>query len=261
MKTRLKTINTNANSLTLKEVLQSVITQEVQEAINKKTIEVGGKPISDLSEIQKKTDSGVVVRVADDGFGFAVRLDSTSEIIEPRIILGIFPTLGAPVDIEYDSNNQPFIARVNDPFSIKGRMLGAGLLIPEDDIDDTRIFSTQLHLNIEDQAPELTLGVSRFFPDAPNATGNRETNIEIELNKIKLNNDHYGGLIKIDDLTAKLNDLVDEIRILKTYISTHVHASAAPGSPTTAPIVQPTNVTFSSFNSNDYENETVTHGF
>lgn len=70
----------------------------------------------------------------------------------------------------------------------------------------------------------------------------------IELHgKIVINDGRLGGMIAIDRLTAKLNEVI-------AAINAHVHTSAAPGTPTT-----PIAIRIPSLNASDYEDKQVTH--
>lgn len=68
--------------------------------------------------------------------------------------------------------------------------------------------------------------------------------------KIKLNDGQLGGLIKIQDLTSKLNDMVTAINIELGKIQTGIAAAGGSYSPTN----------LSQFNKTDYENSDITHG-
>ena len=70
----------------------------------------------------------------------------------------------------------------------------------------------------------------------------------------------YGGAVKIEDLTTKLNDLVSVVNSLITSFKTHVHTSASSGSPTTPPVPTPPINNANNFSKNDYENTTFVHG-
>ena len=76
---------------------------------------------------------------------------------------------------------------------------------------------------------------------------------------IKFNGEDYGGLIIIQELTDKINALVDEIKSLKTFINTHTHQTVTSlGTPTVpAPLFTGN---FSYFNKDDYENPEIVHG-
>ena len=74
----------------------------------------------------------------------------------------------------------------------------------------------------------------------------------------------FGGLVKIEQLTTKLNELKDSLNNFISVFNSHIHittatvgATTAPG--TIAPVTSPaTNA--ESFNKGDYENEKITHG-
>lgn len=74
---------------------------------------------------------------------------------------------------------------------------------------------------------------------------------------VVLNEGDNGGIINIEELTAKLNQLVQEIEQLKTQINAHTHTgnSGVPTSPPLTPITQ----IFSQFTSSDYEDTKSLH--
>ena len=88
-----------------------------------------------------------------------------------------------------------------------------------------------------------------------------------EIESIEVNGGKLGGLINIDDLTDKLNELVNEVNALKNAFNGHTHTGTISGScPTgtvsgscscTAPTEKAQNA--SKFNKDDYEDTTVTH--
>lgn len=67
------------------------------------------------------------------------------------------------------------------------------------------------------------------------------------------------GLIKIRELTDKLNQLVSEIEILRKAFNTHTHSGIQPGSGTTNIPTSLDNKVISEFKQEDYENTKVTH--
>lgn len=70
----------------------------------------------------------------------------------------------------------------------------------------------------------------------------------IELHgKVVINGGHLGGLIAIDRLTDKLNEVI-------TAINTHTHISGATGSPTATPLKS-----IALLSASDYEDKQVTH--
>jgi len=66
----------------------------------------------------------------------------------------------------------------------------------------------------------------------------------------ELNGSDYEGIIKIEDLTGKLNDLITEF-------DTHTHSGVQTGGGVSGVPVTPA----TAFNKSDYENESVKHGF
>lgn len=67
-----------------------------------------------------------------------------------------------------------------------------------------------------------------------------------------------GGLINIDQLTEKLNNLQSELEKLRTLFNQHTHTSSSPGSPTSPNLNQATSP-FSKFKNDDYEDKTFLH--
>lgn len=78
-------------------------------------------------------------------------------------------------------------------------------------------------------------------------------------NQVRINSGNNGGVINIEDITNKLNQLVKELEQLKTDYNTHTHTGVTTGPGTTAPPVMPHNNTFSTFNKSDYEDTKFTH--
>lgn len=78
---------------------------------------------------------------------------------------------------------------------------------------------------------------------------------------ITLNGGALGGLIKVNDLVAKINAIETEIKNLATNYKSHIHPTSAPGaptspSPTAAAYPPPTIATTKA----DIENPNITHG-
>ncbi|MBR6287596.1 MAG: hypothetical protein IKR18_11595 [Bacteroidaceae bacterium] len=65
--------------------------------------------------------------------------------------------------------------------------------------------------------------------------------------KVVINGGSLGGLVNIDTLTQKLNELVDRF-------NSHTHTCASPGSPTSPVAMRAQN-----FRKNDYEDKNVKH--
>lgn len=84
-----------------------------------------------------------------------------------------------------------------------------------------------------------------------------------EIESIEVNGGKLGGLINIEDLTKKLNNLVNEVNALKNKFNTHTHTVATTGtsaaqSGTAAPVTSPASAA-SKFDKTDYEDKTITH--
>lgn len=84
-----------------------------------------------------------------------------------------------------------------------------------------------------------------------------------EIESIEVNGGKLGGLINIEDLTKKLNNLVNEVNALKNKFNTHTHTVATTGtsaaqSGITAPVTSPASAA-SKFDKADYEDNTITH--
>lgn len=67
-----------------------------------------------------------------------------------------------------------------------------------------------------------------------------------------------GGLINIDDITKKLNNLQQELEKFRSLFNSHTHTSSSPGSPT-SPNLQQATSPFSKFKKDDYEDKTFLH--
>jgi len=76
---------------------------------------------------------------------------------------------------------------------------------------------------------------------------------------IQLNGNEYGGIVKVDALTEKLNNLENVVNNLLSIFNTHTHISAVEGSPTTGP-VQIDNDVLQNTMADELANPAVTHG-
>ena len=76
--------------------------------------------------------------------------------------------------------------------------------------------------------------------------------------EIKLNEGEYGGLIKINDLTEKLNSLVETVNQLKDDFNAHTHICASPGGPSKTPDL-PSTASAERFSVSDYEDTQIIH--
>ena len=229
-----RVINSN---LSLEDALQSVIEQSVSNILIQKGIENGdASPITDLGDVKKKGTSGIVVSV--EGPSCKVKTGS-GEIIEVNTQNGmVFNTLmeGANVSIDYDENGEAYLLNT----------------VP---------------------SPMKSLHIANEFEILASAVGSKTgtINIAVEDGDIKsrillqndgidigMNSESLGGLIKIKELTDKLNDVLNAIKKLELAFNTHTHAvagtaTAVPNSPSTNMSITP------AFNRNTYENKNVTH--
>lgn len=76
---------------------------------------------------------------------------------------------------------------------------------------------------------------------------------------IIINQGKNEGMIKIRELTQKLNQLVSEIETLRNTFNTHTHSGVQSGPGTTAPPITRDDQPISQFNQEDYENTLITH--
>lgn len=80
-----------------------------------------------------------------------------------------------------------------------------------------------------------------------------------EVEKIILRGGDLGGLVKVIELTKKLNNLENKLNSLITKYNTHTHNVTAVGSPT-GPGLQPETGTLTPTQRTDIENKSITHG-
>lgn len=85
----------------------------------------------------------------------------------------------------------------------------------------------------------------------------KTTNMSADINAddIIFNGGKLNGLVIIQKLTDKINELVKTVNALITKYNTHVHVCAAPGSPS-KPVDAPAD-SAKTFNKADYENEKI----
>lgn len=90
--------------------------------------------------------------------------------------------------------------------------------------------------------------------------------IAIQAEKIYLNssdqvivNQGKYGVIDINELTEKLNQLVREVNVLRSTFNTHTHPGVQAGPGTTSPTVNLVAKPITQFNKKDYEDESFLH--
>ncbi|MGN7818777.1 hypothetical protein ACTJJB_01535 [Chitinophaga sp. 22536] len=84
--------------------------------------------------------------------------------------------------------------------------------------------------------------------------------IDVSPDKITLNNGSFGGLVKVIDLTNKLNALENKVNDLVTTFNSHVHTGVTTGTGATAITATPVTGTITPTQRNEIENTTVIHG-
>jgi hypothetical protein len=80
-----------------------------------------------------------------------------------------------------------------------------------------------------------------------------------ELDNITLRGGDLGGMVKVIELTKKINNLENKLNALITKYNTHTHNVTAIGSPT-GPGLQPETGTLTPTQRADIENTKITHG-
>lgn len=85
-----------------------------------------------------------------------------------------------------------------------------------------------------------------------------DTSLESDGDIITLNGGDNKGVVNIQDLTDKLNQLIQDLNSFKVSYNLHTHTCPATASPTSTPVA-PYTENFSTFNSSDYEDKHLTH--
>ena len=83
--------------------------------------------------------------------------------------------------------------------------------------------------------------------------------LTIDATQITFNGGNLGGLIKILDLTAKLNDLVTDFNSLVGKYNSHTHSGVSTGGGISGTIVDSPADQADPFDKNDYENPDIIH--
>ncbi len=106
------------------------------------------------------------------------------------------------------------------------------------------------------ESAEIVIGDTSAVMDADGLRIKTEKmSADINRENIIFNGGDLNGLVVIQKLTDKLNELKDTVNDLITKYNTHVHVCAAPGSPC-KPIDVPAQ-TAKAFNKSDYENTKI----
>lgn len=67
------------------------------------------------------------------------------------------------------------------------------------------------------------------------------------------------GMVNINELTEKLNNLVNEVESLRNTFNNHTHSGVTPGGGTTSPTTTQYSRSITQFNKSDYEDTVFTH--
>lgn len=106
------------------------------------------------------------------------------------------------------------------------------------------------------ESAEIVIGDTSAVMDADGLRIKTEKmSADINRDNIIFNGGDLNGLVVIQKLTDKLNELKDTVNDLITKYNTHVHVCAAPGSPC-KPVDVPAQ-TAKAFNKSDYENTKI----
>lgn len=81
-----------------------------------------------------------------------------------------------------------------------------------------------------------------------------------EVDEILLNGDAYGGLVRIQELTNKINNLENAFNNFVTLYNLHTHGGVTSGPSATTPPVIANNTTLTPTQQAELENLTVKHG-
>lgn len=82
--------------------------------------------------------------------------------------------------------------------------------------------------------------------------------VQVTTESFVFNGGNFEGMVKIVDLTTKLNKLVDEVNDLKTKYNTHVHTGVRTGTSSSGPTTsQGSDAT--AFSKSDYEDTKIKH--
>jgi len=81
-----------------------------------------------------------------------------------------------------------------------------------------------------------------------------------KVSEIQLNGTNYGGLIRVAELTEKLNNLENAFNQHLSLYNLHTHAGVTSGISSTSPVVVPDTQTLTPTIDTELENTTVLHG-
>ncbi len=94
--------------------------------------------------------------------------------------------------------------------------------------------------------------------DAYIMSANKVDKYFINSDEIIFNDGNNDGIVKINELTTKLNKLVSEVKTLKTLLDTHTHTLVTVGAGVSG-VPVPIVANFTDFNKADYEDTKIKH--
>ena len=91
------------------------------------------------------------------------------------------------------------------------------------------------------------------------ANGAAYVSMYSDIDSIQLNGSNYDGLVKVNDLVTKLNNLENKVNAIITAYNAHTHVASSFGVPTTTPAA-PVAGTLTPTVKSDLENNLILHG-
>lgn len=266
-------INSN---LSLEDVLSQMVVSIVNKEVMASTEDMGyGLNASNTQPINVQSPSKLytVLEKIEDDILTSIKYKCEEYITGNIAVLSegsttgmvLLPTIGSKVDGTVNGLGINTVTRKTDievyrMQYIKG--VGSGLDIIS--LDPDNAYEKTVKFRLADKLTEIKTDFIKLQckTDDPN-TSDKEGGI-------LFNGDAFGGLVKIQELTDKINKLVDEVKAINDRLTEHKHTyNAYPSVPTSTsapeqlpipptpyiPVPDPT-----PFDKSDYENTTVKHG-
>ena len=101
-------------------------------------------------------------------------------------------------------------------------------------------------------------GSATIYAEGP-VSINSKAQAYVNASKVIVNQGNNDGIININELTQKLNQLVSEIESLKAQYNSHTHSGIQSGPAVSGPVITPVTKPFSTFNKTDYEDSKFVH--
>lgn len=124
--------------------------------------------------------------------------------------------------------------------------------------DDADIINVRLMANIDNGfllIPEVdSIVVVSFLSDS-----SAYVSLVSKVSEVHLNGKNFDGLVKVNDLVEKLNNLENKVNTIISTYNAHTHVASSFGTPTTTPVAQVTG-TLTPTIKQDLENITILQG-